>query len=255
MEDPSKKREGLSGNTEPESQQPDVDSNIEDLRSQQNEALLSSAMIDSSIRPALDREKIYSRINNTERVQEYIAFAETIFSVLPENEKKAFCEDPINFVSQEYVFRGLTKEKYSELLKSQEYEIQGGQLGSGTGVFFSNSPFAAFDYQTKGVIAVIKRTDLKLKDDKIYEVGSDEYNEKMQNELNKFPESERSLASYSVGDIVDASERTKSKNNNERNIITRLNQPISVTEEFLVYENGTITKISRDSDTQASAAS
>lgn len=188
----------------------------------------------------LNEAALLSAFPQPERFSEALSFSFALLRLLPENERKTFCIDPLNFVSETVVFRGLTPEKYQKLMVEKTYMPESGHFGT-KGVYFSNSPFAAFSFQNKGVIAVVERRRIQtLNGNGFHEVGSDSYKRHTDDYIANLSPTltrvERSNALYSADDGLDLIERVNSSNRSERNLVARLPQPIAITGVFLKWD-------------------
>lgn len=178
----------------------------------------------------------------TEREHEYRKYIELLIKYLPENERKDCAKNPIDFVSADLLFRGITSEGYEEIKLTKSYPVQKGQFGE-AGVFFSNNPYTAFTYTAfeSGVIAVIDKEKLVYKDNGgIIEVGSEEYKNGINALLSflaeKGTESKDTL--YTINNFWDLSVRGHGANPLARIITMRLSQPITATKAFIVLKDG-----------------
>ncbi|MDP2642606.1 MAG: hypothetical protein Q8P62_02085 [Candidatus Peregrinibacteria bacterium] len=123
------------------------------------------------------KEKIAEKFKDKpEKAAEFLAFAKALYPHLPESEQAEFAENPIGFISSTMVFRGLTPAKYEDAIKEGHLNPQGGAMGMGTGVFYTDSPYQAITYQERGTIVVVEKKDLILHTSHgILVQGSEEY--------------------------------------------------------------------------------
>lgn len=200
--------------------------------------------VEELLQENLNTARILEVIKDPERAEEYRLFAEKIMRHLDPSEQEAFAQDPIGFTSELMAFRGLTPEKFKDIQAKRRYEVQSGQMGSGTGVFLSNSPYASFTYQNKGTIALFPREKLvHNRPQGFLELGSDEYKLLSDTYVQSIKHLSRAAyldALYSADDQWDMIEPVKFNNSRERILVLRLDQPITATQVFLTWNKGTI---------------
>lgn len=182
----------------------------------------------------INEEAILKHAKTPEKAKEYLVFAKALLPHLPEHEREAFAHDPVHFTSDTVVFRGLGSGKYDQLKESKMYPVQNGEMGS-RAVFLSNRPFGAITYQHHGAVAIIPRDRLRLMNANlgILKPGSPQYKE----ESDKLRAAGVSV--WEIDNHMDLSNPVAT-HPQERYLNMRLEQPIEVTEVFLVWKDGII---------------
>lgn len=189
---------------------------------------------------AVNETVIYEKIKNQDTAEHYAKLAQVLIKYLPAEEQNAFANDPIGFTSNTQVFRGLTKEKFADLVRHGEYRVQAGAVG-GEGVYFSNSPYAAFTHQQNGVIAAVDKKNLHtVSAHGIVEIGSALYSTANAAYLASLPEGEKPIAVYTMDNRWDLSEPSSADKPAERNVVMRKNQPVEITKVFLEWDGRNI---------------
>lgn len=132
----------------------------------------------------INKDQIDSKFKDKpEKAAEFLAFAKALYPHLSPEEQATFIAHPIEFLSSKLVFRGLTQKKYEDAKQQGKLTPQGGAMGMGTGVFYTDSPYQAITYQEKGTIIVVAKEDLILHTKHgILKPGSAEY-KKAHNEV------------------------------------------------------------------------
>lgn len=171
------------------------------------------------------------------RANEFKALADSLHAILPEDERDEFAIDPINFKSKSLLFRGLTKSKIDQLKIDGEFKPQDGDLAAGRGVFLSDSPLSAFQYQKNEAIAVFRRADLALSNDSIVKAGSAQYRKRIQDLLEGLSPEDRRTRVYTVDETMDLS-YTPKEGATGNNVSLRRPQPFSAVKTLLTYSDG-----------------
>lgn len=194
--------------------------------------------IESGVRPRINAQEVDEYFEAyPERADEFLDFARNLYTVLPEGEREEFAKHPTTFTSKQFLFRGLTMEKAKDLRSRKELLPQSGDLGAGTGVFLSDSPISAFQYQQKEVIAIFDRNELDLMGDTIIEAATAEYKQRIEELLSGLTPSERRAAVYEVDDKMDLAYKPK-EGATGKNVSLRKKQPLSAVHSFLSFKNG-----------------
>lgn len=156
---------------------------------------------------AISREKTLFPLEK-ERIELYRQLIMKIYDILSEEEKELFVEDPIEFYSQQFLFRGLDHKKTQELLQDEKMLPQAGQYGS-EGVFFSDSPLGAASFMPPdGSLAIINRADAVYLDKEkgIADVNDKEFKKQLHKYIDSLPETERREANYTAVNKWDTAE-------------------------------------------------
>lgn len=191
-------------------------------------------------RPVLNTQVLaayFHAKNDTAKLPQMIAFAEKLFSILPQQEQIEFARDPINFVSQQFLFRGLTADKYANVLNTGHFEPQSGQMNS-RAVFCSDSPFAAASYG--GVVAMIDRKSVSYKgktSDGFITPGTSQYRQLVENYLSSLPPEHRRDALWDVDNEFDLVTQPSGRMTPQEHVYAlRHSQPLSAVTAFFVPE-------------------
>lgn len=174
---------------------------------------------------------------NLGRIQEYVNFAKALLNTLNPVEKRQFAASPISFTSNHLLFRGLTPEKLTELLKTKTFTPQRGDLSAGTGVFFTDSPLTAFTYQERSAVVVVDKEKLDLLNGAIVTVGTEAYRNKIQDLLKDLNPEEKRLAAYTVEEKMDLAYQAN-QGSSGMNFSVRKQQSQDCINNILKYSNG-----------------
>jgi hypothetical protein len=172
---------------------------------------------------------------SAERLKEFTEFAIQLEKHLSREELQQFQEDPFEFTSQTLLFRGIDNSKYNHLLQSGEYSVQSGEMGE-EAVYFTNRPYTAFICQQKGVLAVINKEKLVLRNPSagLFQVGSAKY-KKEANRLRA-----KGISVWEINNHMDTISNIRGTSKAERYTNMKLAQPIGVTKAFLVWKDGKV---------------
>lgn len=164
--------------------------------------------------------------NNAEKIPSCIAFAKKLLPFLPPGEREAFAADPIRFISKQYLFRGLTVDKYNQLLADGYFKPQGGQMNS-IAVFLSDSPFGAAGYG--GFVAMFDRSRLIHRDASGFVApGTADYKSRCDAYLSQFTPEKRREAVWDVDNEFDMVSRPMDSTSPGESIYALRNpQPLS----------------------------
>ncbi len=180
--------------------------------------------------------------DDSEKIPSCIAFSKKLLPFLPPDEREVFAADPVGFVSKQYLFRGLTIDKYNTLLEDGHFKPQGGQMNS-RAVFLSDSPFVAAEYG--GFVAMLDRSRLIHHDASGFVTpGTEEYRSRCDAYLSQFTPEERREAVWDVDNEFDMVSCPRDKTSPGEHIYAlRKPQPLSTVTVLFVPEGGDFTVV------------
>lgn len=163
-----------------------------------------------------------------ERIELFRKLVMAIYDALPDEERLAFVEDPLQFRSDTLLFRGLDRKKTLRMLVDGKMTPQAGQYAS-EAVFFCDNPFGAAQFMPPdGSLVVLDRASAAYMDPATS--PRDISDPDLQRELDQYiasqPEERRSDAQYTAINQFDT-EELFSANRNWKIVALRKEQPLA----------------------------
>lgn len=178
------------------------------------------------------------QIKNRERIEVYKLALPLLYKGLSSEERIKFLEHPVDFCSEEILFRGLPYQQVIKLLETKEMLPQAGAFASDA-VFTTNSPFAATDFiGTHGGLITIDRSRVSLMSSHgIYDAESPDFLETVNEGLVRLAQHARNRDFfYTIMNHYDTSERI-TLNRPWRTIALRKKQPLEVVRTLIIIDS------------------
>jgi len=189
-------------------------------------------------------KKIDQELKNRPEVKRrYEKLIPLVCQFLHEIERKSFLEDPINFISQEYYFRGMSHVKTQEAIQNKAMVPESGDY-TGTAVFLTDSPLGAAEFSPQdGSFVVIDPEALEYLEEgegagKVYDASSKEFQQNEKEYIEGLPEGEQKLAAYTAINNWDTMSKY-SQSKPWHTISMRKEQSISSVKVFVVFDRET----------------
>lgn len=198
-----------------------------------NEEALESALKE------IDKEQT----NNQAKIERYKLALPSLYKELSSEERIKFLENPVNFCSEAYLFRGLPHKQVIKLLETKAMLPQPGAFASDA-VFTTNSPFAATDFiDAGGGLIMIDRSRVSLMSSRgIYDAESSDFFKMINETLAQFVQNvQKRDFFYTIMNHYDTSERM-ALNRPWRTIALRKKQSLDVVKNIIVVDisDGTV---------------
>lgn len=183
---------------------------------------------------AIAREKKLFPLEE-ERIELFRQLVSKIFDILPEDEQESFAENPTDYRSQRFLFRGLDHDKTTQLLQDEKMIPQAGQYGS-EAVFFTDNPLGAASFMPPdGSLVIIDRKNVSyLRDgESPSNVSDPEFKKKFNQRLESLPPEDQREAAYTGINNWDT-EEPYSAGRTWKIVALRREQPLTAISAMLV---------------------